>query len=231
MTKSNWDDDEIDSMVELAIELRGLLFDDATAMMQGAMVGKPSECIAFAKWWIQRAKGIKPDHENVFSNQQTGDKMTRVQLQIIDNRLNNSGEEGTFPIPDYATAGAAGIDLRAMFSDLDDYELKPGETILIPTGIAVNMPENLSLWLIPRSGLGHKNGIVLGNLVGLVDEDFTKQIYISCWNRNKSGEPFRINLGDRIAQGVFVPVAKVWFDLVEGFEDNGRGGFGSTSIK
>jgi dUTP pyrophosphatase len=157
--------------------------------------------------------------------------MTKVQLQIIDKRLNNSGEAGSFPIPDYATSGAAGIDLRAMFSDLDDYELKPGETILIPTGIAVNMPENLSLWLIPRSGLGHKNGIVLGNLVGLVDEDYTKQVYISAWNRNASGDPFRIELGDRIAQGVFLPVAKVSFDLVGEFTDNGRGGFGHSGVR
>jgi dUTP pyrophosphatase len=174
--------------------------------------------------------------------------MTKLQLQIIDKRLNNSGEEGTFHIPDYATAGAAGIDLRAMFDTNEDsdffaeyveydndgkryIEIAPGETILIPTGIAVNMPENLSLWLLPRSGLGHKNGIVLGNLVGLIDEDYTKQVYISVWNRNKSGEPFRINLGDRIAQGVFVPVAKVSFDLVDEFVNNGRGGFGHSGVK
>lgn len=174
--------------------------------------------------------------------------MTTVQLQIIDKRLNNSGKEGTFSIPDYATTGAAGIDLRAMFdtdkdSDFfDEYvekqgdsyfiEIGIGETILIPTGIAVKMPhENMAVLLLPRSGLGHKNGIVLGNLVGLGDSDYTKQLYVSCWNRNKLGGPFRINLGDRIAQAVFVPIIKPTFEIVDSFEDNGRGGFGHSGVK
>jgi dUTP pyrophosphatase len=174
--------------------------------------------------------------------------MTTVQLQIIDKRLNNSGKSGTFSIPDYATTGAAGIDLRAMFDtdkDSDFFaeyveidnagthyiEIGIGETILIPTGIAVKMPhENMAVLLLPRSGLGHKNGIVLGNLVGLGDSDYTKQLYVSCWNRNKSGEPFRINLGDRIAQAVFVPIIKPTFEIVDSFEDNGRGSFGHTGI-
>jgi dUTP pyrophosphatase len=157
--------------------------------------------------------------------------MTKVQLQIIDKRLNNSGDAGTFPIPDYATAGAAGIDLRAMFDDFDDYELKPGETLLIPTGLAINMPETMACVFLPRSGLGHKNGIVLGNCCALIDSDFNREMFISCWNRNQSGDPFRIELGDRIAQMMFVPVIRPTFEFVDGFEDNGRGGFGHSGVQ
>jgi dUTP pyrophosphatase len=161
-----------------------------------------------------------------------GDKMTTVQLQIIDKRLNNSGEEGTFPIPDYATAGAAGIDLRAMFDNQTEaISLYPGENVLIPTGLAINMPDNLASFLFPRSGLGHKSGIVLANCVAVIDSDYNKQIYMSVWNRNLSGEPFRIELGDRLAQMVFIPIIKPTFEIVEGFEDNGRGGFGHSGLK
>lgn len=157
--------------------------------------------------------------------------MNKVKIQILDPRLSNSGEEGTFPLPDYATTGAAGIDLRAMFETQQYVMVYPGETLLIPTGIAIKMPDTMAATILPRSGLGHKNGIVLGNLVGLIDSDYQQQIYVSCWNRNKSGEPFKINLGDRIAQMVFLPVIKAEFELVTEFEQNGRGGFGHSGTK
>ena len=108
--------------------------------------------------------------------------MSKVQLQILDPRLSNSD---SFPLPDYATAGAAGIDLRAMFESNRVYTMiYPGESLLIPTGIAIKMPDTMAATLLPRSGLGHKHGIVLGNLVGLIDSDYQQQIFISCWNRN-----------------------------------------------
>ena len=152
--------------------------------------------------------------------------MNKVQLQILDPRLSDLGD---FPLPDYATAGAAGIDLRAMF-EADSY-IYPGETLLIPTGIAIKMPDTMAATLLPRSGLGHKHGIVLGNLVGLIDSDYQQQIFISCWNRNQSGEPFKIELGERIAQMVFLHVIKAEFEIVTSFEDNGRGGFGHSGTK
>jgi dUTP pyrophosphatase len=149
--------------------------------------------------------------------------MSTVQIQVIDKRLYGFG------LPDYATKGAAAIDLRAMFEEKLRLEINPGQTVLIPTGIAINMPENMAALLLPRSGLGHNHGIILGNTVGLVDEDYNKQVFVSCWNR--SNEPFVINLGDRIAQMMFVPVIKPTFEIVDGFDDNGRGGFGHSGIK
>jgi dUTP pyrophosphatase len=155
--------------------------------------------------------------------------MSKVQLQILDPRLSHLGD---FPLPDYATAGAAGIDLRAMFESNRVYTMiYPGETVLIPTGIAIKMSETMAATLLPRSGLGHKHGIVLGNLVGLIDSDYQQQIYISCWNRNQTGEPFKIELGERIAQMIFLPIIKAEFELVDSFEDNGRGGFGHSGTK
>lgn len=152
--------------------------------------------------------------------------MSKVQLQILDPRLSNSD---SFPLPDYATAGAAGIDLRAMFESNRVYTMiYPGESLLIPTGIAIKMPDTMAATLLPRSGLGHKHGIVLGNLVGLIDSDYQQQIFISCWNRNQAGEPFKIELGERIAQMVFLPIIKAEFEIVTSFEDNGRGGFGHS---
>lgn len=157
--------------------------------------------------------------------------MSTVQIQVIDKRIYGFG------LPDYATKGAAAIDLRAMLEQSEDknddieYSLviQPGDTVLIPTGIAINMPENMAAVILPRSGLGHKYGIVLGNLVGLVDEDYNKQVFVSCWNR--SSELFLIELGDRIAQMMFVPVIKPTFEIVDEFENNGRGGFNSTGVK
>ena len=146
----------------------------------------------------------------------------RVQLKIVDPRI---GRE--FPLPEYATGGSAGVDLRACLDD--GLVLRAGETKLIPTGIAVHMADpGLAAVILPRSGLGHKNGIVLGNLVGLIDSDYQGQIMVSCWNR--STQEFTVEPGARLAQMVFVPVVQVNFDVVEEFtaSDRGAGGFGHT---
>lgn len=146
----------------------------------------------------------------------------KIQLKILDERL---GRE--FPLPDYATDGAAGMDLRACLDDT--LELAPGETQLIPTGIAIHMEDpELAAVLLPRSGLGHKHGIVLGNLVGLIDSDYQGQVFVSCWNRGR--ESFTIEPGERIAQMVFVPVVRAAFERVDSFTDSerGAGGFGHT---
>jgi len=148
--------------------------------------------------------------------------MRKIQLKILDNRLG-----GEIPLPHYATAGAAGLDLRACLDE--SLRLDPGETKLIPTGLAIHIEDpGLAAVLLPRSGLGHKHGIVLGNLIGLIDSDYQGQIFVSCWNRGT--EPFEIQIGDRIAQMVFVPVAQVDFELVDDFEASrrGAGGFGHT---
>jgi dUTP pyrophosphatase len=148
--------------------------------------------------------------------------MPKIQLKILDDRL---GKE--IPLPEYATPGAAGLDLRACLQDT--LVLRPGETQLIPTGLAIHIGDpNLAAVLLPRSGLGHKHGIVLGNLVGLIDSDYQGQVYVSCWNRG--GEPFEIRIGDRIAQMVFVPVVQVAFERVDEFLESQRaqGGFGHT---
>ncbi len=151
--------------------------------------------------------------------------MNKVALKILDQRLGTA-----FALPAYATSGSAGLDLRAMLDD--DLILNPGETQLIPTGIAIHLDDaNYAAVILPRSGLGHKHGIVLGNLVGLIDSDYQGQLFVSCWNRGN--EAFTISVGDRIAQLVVVPVVQVEFDIVEDFADSARGagGFGSTGIK
>lgn len=148
--------------------------------------------------------------------------MHKIQLKILDERLGT-----TIPFPEYATPGAAGLDLRACLSE--PLTLAPGQTHLIPTGLAIHIEDpGLAAVLLPRSGLGHKHGIVLGNLVGLIDSDYQGQVFVSCWNRG--AEPFEINIGDRIAQMVFVPVARVEFQRVDGFQESQRahGGFGHT---
>ncbi|MEI7797063.1 MAG: dUTP diphosphatase [Methylococcaceae bacterium] len=148
--------------------------------------------------------------------------MHKIQLKILDSRLGD-----TIPLPEYATTGSAGLDLRACLDDA--IILYPGETILIPTGLAIHIGDNsLAAVLLPRSGLGHKHGIVLGNLVGLIDSDYQGQIFVSCWNRGN--ESFTINIGERIAQMVFVPVVQVAFEQVEDFDEShrGEGGFGHT---
>ena len=148
--------------------------------------------------------------------------MHNIQLKILDDRL---GKE--IPLPEYATPGSAGLDLRACLDQ--PLTLQPGETHLIPTGLAIHIDDgSLAAVLLPRSGLGHKHGIVLGNLVGLIDSDYQGQVFVSCWNRGR--EPFEIGIGDRIAQMVFVPVVQVQFERVEAFTESQRahGGFGHT---
>jgi len=146
----------------------------------------------------------------------------KVQVKILDSRLGKS-----IPLPEYATQGSAGLDLRACLDE--KITLAPGETILVPTGLSVYIrnPEWAAM-LLPRSGLGHKHGIVLGNLVGLIDSDYQGQLMVSCWNRGK--DDFTIEIGERIAQMVIVPVVQVGFDIVSEFNesDRGEGGFGST---
>jgi deoxyuridine 5'-triphosphate nucleotidohydrolase len=151
--------------------------------------------------------------------------MRKIQLKILDPRL---GSE--FPLPHYATAGAAGMDMRACVDA--PLEIAPGETHLIPTGIAIHIEEQgLAAMLLPRSGLGHKHGIVLGNLVGLIDSDYQGQVFVSCWNRGSTG--FTVEPGERIAQMVIVPVVHADFEIVDDFvvSDRGEGGFGHTGRK
>lgn len=148
--------------------------------------------------------------------------MRKVQLKILDPRL---GSE--FPLPAYATDGSAGMDLRACLSE--SLELKAGATELIPSGIAIHIEDqNLAAVLLPRSGLGHKHGLVLGNLVGLIDSDYQGQVYVSCWNRGR--DSFTVHPGERIAQMIFVPVVQADFELVDDFAPSrrGEGGFGSS---
>jgi len=148
--------------------------------------------------------------------------MPKIQLKILDPRL---GSE--IPMPHYATDGSAGIDLRACLEA--EITLQPGETTLIPTGIAIHINDHqLAAVLLPRSGLGHKHGIVLGNLVGLIDSDYQGQVFISCWNRGQ--QAFTIGVAERIAQMVFIPVVQAEFELVSEFTETerGEGGFGHT---
>lgn len=148
--------------------------------------------------------------------------MQRIRLKVLDPRL---GTE--FPLPDYATAGSAGLDLRACIEV--PLTISPGETKLIPAGIAVHIADTrLAAVILPRSGLGHRHGIVLGNLVGLIDSDYQGQIMVSCWNRGD--EAFTIAVGERIAQMVFIPVVRAAFELVDSFEESarGEGGFGHS---
>jgi dUTP diphosphatase len=148
--------------------------------------------------------------------------MQKIQLKILDSRLGNE-----FPLPHYATDGAAGMDMRACIDAALD--IAPGETLLIPTGLAIHIQEpGLAAMLLPRSGLGHKHGIVLGNLVGLIDSDYQGQVFVSCWNRGC--ETFTIQPGERIAQMVIVPVVHAEFEVVEDFAASARGagGFGHT---
>ena len=148
--------------------------------------------------------------------------MKKIDVKILDNRI---GEQ--FPLPSYATAGSAGLDLRAL---TDEYvEIHPGETKLIPTGLSIYIADpNLAAVILPRSGLGHKHGIVLGNLVGLIDSDYQGPLMVSMWNRGNA--PFRIEIGDRIAQLVFLPIVQAEFNIVQDFErtERGEGGFGHS---
>lgn len=148
--------------------------------------------------------------------------MKKIQLKILDPRLGNE-----IALPAYATDGSAGLDLRACLEQA--LVLQPGETQLIPTGLAIHIADpKLAAVILPRSGLGHKHGIVLGNLVGLVDSDYQGQVFVSCWNRSDTA--FTINVGERIAQMIIVPIVQVEFDLVDEFTESvrGAGGFGHT---
>jgi dUTP pyrophosphatase len=148
--------------------------------------------------------------------------MKKIEFKILDSRIGNE-----IPLPEYATSGSAGLDLRACLTEAT--ELKPGETLLIPTGLAIHIGDNhTAAVILPRSGLGHKHGIVLGNLVGLIDSDYQGQLFVSCWNRGNTA--FTINIGERIAQMVFVPVVQVTLEQVDEFHESSRGdgGFGHT---
>ena len=148
-----------------------------------------------------------------------------IAMQVLDARLGTA-----FPLPDYATAHAAGMDLRAMTDA--EIVLAPGDTVLIPTGIAIHIADpGLCAVILPRSGLGHRHGFVLGNLVGLIDADYQGPLMVSGWNRGQAA--FTIAPGDRIAQLVFLPVARVALRVVSGFADSERGigGFGHTGIR
>jgi len=147
---------------------------------------------------------------------------SKIQLKILDSRIGNE-----FPLPDYATEGSAGMDLRACLDDA--VELAAGETFLVPTGLSIYIADpDYAAMLLPRSGLGHKHGIVLGNLVGLIDSDYQGQLFVSCWNRGSDN--FSIKPGERIAQMVIVPVIQAAFEIVDDFDDSARGagGFGHT---
>ncbi len=151
--------------------------------------------------------------------------MKTVDFKILDSRIGD-----TIPLPQYTTEGSAGMDLRACIDAA--ITLNPGETQLIPTGLAIHISDpSMAATILPRSGLGHKHGIVLGNLVGLIDSDYQGQLYISCWNR--SNDAFTIEVADRIAQLVFVPIIQVSLNQVEDFSDTdrGEGGFGHSGHK
>ena len=146
--------------------------------------------------------------------------MRKLDVRILDERIRSN-------LPAYGTSGSAGLDLRACIDE--PLTLRPGDSALIPSGLAIHLADpGLAAIVIPRSGLGHKHGIVLGNLVGLIDSDYQGQVFVSCWNRGK--EPFVVNPLERIAQLVVVPVVQVALNVVESFEESARGagGFGST---
>lgn len=148
--------------------------------------------------------------------------MKTLQVKIMDARIGTD-----FPVPSYATQGSAGLDLRACLDA--PLTLQPGQTELIPTGMAIHIADpTLCAMILPRSGLGHKHGIVLGNLVGLIDSDYQGQLFVSCWNRGQT--PFLMEPGERIAQLVLVPVVQADFEIVKEFSesDRGDGGFGSS---
>ena len=148
--------------------------------------------------------------------------MKKIDVKILDARVGNE-----FPLPTYATSGSAGLDLRACLDG--ELEITPGMTTLVPTGLAIHIADpSLAAVILPRSGLGHKHGIVLGNLVGLIDSDYQGQLMVSVWNRGQ--DSFTLQPGDRLAQLVFVPVVQAEFNLVEDFDtsDRGAGGFGHS---
>ncbi len=149
-------------------------------------------------------------------------KTQKTEVRILDSRI---GKE--IPLPTYATTGSAGMDLRACLDEA--ITISPGETVLIPTGLSIYIQDpGLAATILPRSGLGHKHGIVLGNLVGLIDSDYQGPLMVSLWNRGN--ETFNVNVGDRIAQLVIIPIVQTEFEIVDEFTatDRGEGGFGHT---
>ncbi len=151
--------------------------------------------------------------------------MKSIDLKVLDSEFVNQ-----FGLPQYTTKGSAGMDLRACLDS--DLCIKPGETELIPTGIAIHINDpQLAAMILPRSGMGHKHGIVLGNLVGLIDSDYQGQLFVSCWNRSNTA--YTLVRGARLAQLVFVPVTQVAYNLVDSFDNStrGEGGFGHTGVK
>jgi len=152
----------------------------------------------------------------------SGAQSRRLEVRILDPRIGS-----VYPLPAYATPGSAGLDLRACIDA--PLTLAPGDTRLIPTGLAIHIGDpGFAALVLPRSGLGHKHGIVLGNLVGLIDSDYQGQLFVSCWNRGQT--TFQLEPGERIAQLVIVPVVQVEFDVVPAFtaSERGAGGFGSS---
>lgn len=148
--------------------------------------------------------------------------MHTLQMKVLDKRLGD-----TIPLPEYATNGSAGLDLRACLKEA--VTIEPGETILIPTGMAIYIEDpSLAAMILPRSGLGHKHGIVLGNLVGLIDSDYQGELMVSCWNRGSTA--FTIEIGERLAQLILVPIVQARFKQVEEFTatERGAGGFGHS---
>ncbi len=148
--------------------------------------------------------------------------MHKIQVKILDPRVGQS-----IDLPEYATDGSAGMDLRACLEE--ELVIHPGETHLVPTGISIHIGDpSLAAVILPRSGLGHKHGIVLGNLVGLIDSDYQGQLFVSCWNRGENS--FTIGVGERIAQLVLVPVVRAAFEVVDEFDESkrGEGGFGHS---
>lgn len=151
--------------------------------------------------------------------------MRSIELKILDSRVGDS-----IPLPHYATDGSAGLDMRACIDD--PITVAPGETVLVPSGLAIHIGDSgLAAVLLPRSGLGHKHGLVLGNLTGLIDSDYQGQVFVSIWNRGSKS--YEIEPGERIAQMVFVPVEQVKFTVVDEFDnsDRGEGGFGHSGQK
>ena len=148
--------------------------------------------------------------------------MRSIELKILDSRVGEA-----FPLPHYATDGSAGLDMRACIDDA--LTVEPGSTVLVPSGLAIHIGDpGLAAVLLPRSGLGHKHGLVLGNLTGLIDSDYQGQLFVSIWNRGSKS--YEIQPGERIAQMVFVPVEQVEFKVVDEFDDSSRGagGFGHS---
>lgn len=148
--------------------------------------------------------------------------MYKLQVKVLDTRLGDS-----IPMPEYATSGSAGLDLRACLDA--PITLNPGDTVLVKTGLSIYIQDpSLAAVILPRSGLGHKHGIVLGNLVGLIDSDYQGELMVSCWNRGK--DTFTLEIGERLAQLVLVPVVQAQFELVTEFDETerGEGGFGHS---